>query len=103
MQTVEKGKAALLAGEGLPGLKPGDVLPGRWYEETLEPSGPDARVVARFAGGAPAAVVSAFGRGKALMLGLVRERRLRQPAGGGRTSVLRRPSRLGRRRHARWP
>ena len=69
VQTVEKGKAALLAGEGLPGLKPGEVLPGRWYEETLEPSGPGARVVARFASGAPAAVVSAFGKGKTLVLG----------------------------------
>ena len=37
VQTVEKGKAALRAEEGLPGLKPGEVLPGRWYEETLEP------------------------------------------------------------------
>ena len=37
VQTVEKGKAALRAEEGLPGLKPGEVLPGRWYEESLEP------------------------------------------------------------------
>ncbi|HEX9188310.1 MAG TPA: beta-galactosidase, partial [Vicinamibacteria bacterium] len=64
VQTVEKGKAALRAEEGLPGLRPGDVLPGRWYEESLEPLSPGARVVARFASGAPAAVVSVFGRGK---------------------------------------
>jgi len=69
VQTVEKGQAALRAEEGLPGLKPGERLPGRWYEESLEPTGPGARVVARFAGGAPAAVASAFGKGKALMLG----------------------------------
>ena len=69
VQTVEKGKAALRAEEGLPGLKPGEVLPGRWYEESLEPIAPGARVVARFASGAPAAVVSPFGKGKALMLG----------------------------------
>ena len=69
VQTVEKGKAALRAEEGLPGLKPGEVLPGRWYEESLEPIAPGARVVARFASGAPAAVVSTFGKGKALMLG----------------------------------
>jgi beta-galactosidase len=69
VQTVEKGKAALRAEEGLPGLKPGEVLPGRWYEESLEPLAPGARVVARFANGAPAAVASSFGRGKALMLG----------------------------------
>ena len=69
VQTVEKGKAALRAEEGLPGLKPGEVLPGRWYEEALEPIAPGARVVARFASGAPAAVASPFGKGKALMLG----------------------------------
>ena len=40
VQTVEKGKAALRAEEGLPGLKPGEVLPGRWYEESLEPVAP---------------------------------------------------------------
>jgi beta-galactosidase len=69
VQTVEKGQAALLAGEGLPGLKPGERLAGRWYEESLEPTAPGARVVARFASGAPAAVASSFGKGKALMLG----------------------------------
>jgi beta-galactosidase len=68
VQTVDKGKAALVAEEGLPGLAKGDVLPGRWYEESLEPA-PGARVVARFASGAPAAVASTFGKGKTLMLG----------------------------------
>jgi hypothetical protein len=68
VQTVEKGKAALRAEEGLPGLKPGDVLPGRWYEEALDPA-PGARVLARFGNGAPAAVESSFGKGKALVLG----------------------------------
>jgi beta-galactosidase len=68
VQTVEKGKAALVADGGLPGLKEGDVLPGRWYEESLEPAAA-ARVVARFRGGAPAAVSSSFGKGKTLMLG----------------------------------
>ena len=47
----------------------GEKLPGRWYEESLEPTGSGARVVARFASGAPAAVASSFGKGKALMLG----------------------------------
>jgi beta-galactosidase len=68
VQTVEKGKAALVAAEGMPGLVPGERLPGRWYEESLEPIG-GARVLARFASGAPAAVASSFGKGKALMLG----------------------------------
>jgi len=69
VQTVEKGKAALVAVEGMPGLAPGDRLPGRWYEESLEPTASGARVLARFASGAPAAVASGFGKGKALMLG----------------------------------
>jgi beta-galactosidase len=69
VQTVEKGKAALRAGEGLPGLAPGEVLPGRWYEESLEPTAPGARVLARFASGAPSAVASSYGKGKTLMLG----------------------------------
>ncbi len=85
VQTVEKGKAVLLAGEGMPGLKPGEVLPGRWYEESLEPSGPGARVVARFARGAPAAVVSTFGSGKTLVLGsYVSAAYVSQPEASGR-------------------
>jgi beta-galactosidase len=50
-------------------LKPGDVLPARWYEETLEPLSPAARAVATFANGNPAAVMSTYGKGKTLMLG----------------------------------
>ncbi|MFB3825641.1 MAG: beta-galactosidase [Bryobacteraceae bacterium] len=50
-------------------LKPGDRIPARLYEETIEPLGPHARVVARFSGGAPAAVLSTFGRGRMLTLG----------------------------------
>lgn len=53
----------------VPGLKPGEKLSGRLYEETLEPLSPEARIVARWASGAPAAVASSFGRGKTLMLG----------------------------------
>jgi len=69
VQAVEKGRAALRAGDGLPGLSAGEVLPGRWYEESFQPLVPAARVVARFAGGAPAAIESPFGKGKALVLG----------------------------------
>jgi beta-galactosidase len=50
-------------------LKPGEVLPARWYEETLEPISPSARVAATFANGRPAAVLSTYGKGKTLMLG----------------------------------
>jgi beta-galactosidase len=53
----------------LPGLARGEVLPARWYKETLEPLSPGARVVAEFEDGAPAAVMSTFGKGRTLMLG----------------------------------
>jgi hypothetical protein len=70
VQTVAKDTAVLRSdGDGLPGLAAGQALAGRWYEETLEPTAPAARVVARFASGGPAAVVSAFGRGRTLALG----------------------------------
>jgi hypothetical protein len=55
--------------DGLPGLAPGERLPGRWYEESLRPLAPTARVVARFASGAPAAVESSFGAGRSLLVG----------------------------------
>ncbi len=70
VQTVAKDTAALRSdGDGLPGLAAGETLAGRWYEETLEPTAPGARVVARFGSGGPAAVASSFGRGRTLMLG----------------------------------
>ena len=69
VQTVAKGQAALRALDGLPGLRPGELLPGRWYEEGLQPTSPDARVLARFASGAAAAVESRFGKGRTLTLG----------------------------------
>ena len=69
VQTVARGAALLRAEPGFPGLEPGEAVPGRWYEEALEPSSASARVVARFASGAPAAVASSYGRGRTLMLG----------------------------------
>jgi len=53
----------------IPGMRPGDRVAGRLYEETLEPEGNEARVAARFGSGAPAAVVARYGRGRALTLG----------------------------------
>jgi beta-galactosidase len=53
----------------LPGVAAGDVLPARWYKETLEPLSSSARVVAQFADGAAAAVMSSYGKGRTLMLG----------------------------------
>jgi beta-galactosidase len=55
--------------DGLPGLPVGTVLPARWYKETLETASPGATIVARFDDGAPAAVMSSFGKGRTLMLG----------------------------------
>lgn len=70
VQTGEKGLASLRwTGTGSPGLASGSSLRARWYEETLEPLGPQAKVVAEFPGGRPAAVISRFGKGKTLMLG----------------------------------
>jgi beta-galactosidase len=53
----------------IPGVRPGDRLRARWYQETLEPLGPQARVVAQFENGSAAAVLSMYGKGKTLMLG----------------------------------
>ena len=53
----------------LPGVAAGDVLPARWYKETLETASSSARIVARFDDGAAAAVMSQYGKGKTLMLG----------------------------------
>lgn len=70
VQVAARGRSGLRwTGEAIPGMKAGDLLPGRWYEETLEPLSGEARVVARFTGGAAGAVVSRYGRGRTLMLG----------------------------------
>jgi beta-galactosidase len=67
VQSVPGSRTALRWTGGL--LREGDMLAGRLYEETLEPLGERARVVARFADGRPAAVMSSYGRGKTLALG----------------------------------
>ena len=70
VQTGAAGRTELLWDtSAIPGLKPGEVFPARWYEETLEPLGANSAVAARFADGRPAAVLSSFGSGKTLMLG----------------------------------
>jgi len=51
------------------GMKPGDELAARWYEETLMPLRPQAQIVAEFPDGGAAAVLSTYGKGKTLMLG----------------------------------
>ncbi len=68
VQTVQR-PALIWSGSDIPGLKQDDRLTGRLFEETLEPVLPAGRVVARFASGAPAAVIASFGRGKTLTVG----------------------------------
>ncbi|HNY42016.1 MAG TPA: beta-galactosidase [Bryobacteraceae bacterium] len=70
ISTGDKGRTELRwTAVGFPGMKAGDVLPARWYEEVLAPLNPNAKVVAEFAGGRAAAVESRFGKGKTLTLG----------------------------------
>ncbi len=70
VQTGQGGRTVLKwTDDSLPGFAAGETLQARWYEETLEPRGPEARVVATFPAGSAAAVVSTFGKGKTLMLG----------------------------------
>lgn len=60
VETAPGGKTVLL-------FEGGFRVPARWFREVLEPLG--GRVTARFEDGAAAAVESAFGRGKALLVG----------------------------------
>jgi hypothetical protein len=70
VQTGQGGRTELRwATDSIPGIKAGEMIPARWYEETLAPVGPASNVAARFADGRAAAVISAYGRGKTLMLG----------------------------------
>lgn len=70
VQLGAKGRTSLhWTGNELPGMKTGDALAARWFEETLEPLGPQARVIAEYASGGAAAVMSTYGKGKTLMLG----------------------------------
>jgi beta-galactosidase len=69
IRTVPPKTASLVwSGADLPGVKDGERLPGRLFEETLEPIAPRGRVAARGPNG-PAAVMSAYGKGKTLLLG----------------------------------
>jgi beta-galactosidase len=67
---ADRGRTTLKwSGGVLPGIQDGVTIPARWYEETLEPLTPQARVVARFPDGAAAAVLSTYGQGRTLTLG----------------------------------
>lgn len=70
VQTGEKGRTNIRwTSDAVPGVKPGDILPARWYEETLEPLTGEAKVAGEFSQGRAAAILSKFGRGRTLMLG----------------------------------
>jgi len=70
VQVASRGRTSMRFNAGaIPGLKPDENLPGRWYEETLEPAANQARAAAQFGDGSTAAVLSQHGRGKTLMLG----------------------------------
>jgi beta-galactosidase len=69
ISTGEKGRTEIRFTTSFPGIKAGDVLPARWYEEALTPMNANAKVVAEFTGGRAAAVESRFGKGKTLTLG----------------------------------
>ena len=70
VQTGARGSTALVWSDAsIPGIAAGLRVPARWYEETLEPLGTQARVAAHFPDGSAAAVVSTYGKGKTLMLG----------------------------------
>jgi beta-galactosidase len=70
IETAPGGRTAIhWTGNDLPGGSDGTVIPARWYKEALAPVGPNAKVVARFEDDSPAAIMSAFGKGRTLMIG----------------------------------
>jgi len=70
VQTGSGGRTTITwADSGFTPLAAGDAIAGRWFEETLEPTRPTSRVVARFADGRVAAIAAVFGKGRTLTLG----------------------------------
>jgi beta-galactosidase len=69
VQTVPGLRPAMTWTDGTDLLPQGTKIVGRLYEEVLEPLGPQARVVARWTDGQPAAVLSTYGQGKTLAFG----------------------------------
>ncbi len=97
IQTGKEGRTELRwDSDAIPGMKPGDTIPARWYEETLALVGARSRVAARFADGRPAAVVASFGSGKTLLLGLLRQCRLLVETERDGAALLLRVAALGR-------
>lgn len=68
--TPAQGRATLhWTSSSFPLMQPGDSLPARWFQESLAPLSPHARILAEFAPGHPAAIESRFGQGRTLTLG----------------------------------
>jgi beta-galactosidase len=68
IRPVEKAAFVLEAAGELPGMKAGEAVAAEAFEEELEPLA-GARVLARFANGAPAVVARDYGKGKAILIG----------------------------------
>ncbi|MGO8734956.1 MAG: beta-galactosidase [Terriglobia bacterium] len=68
IRPLEKPEVILEPNAGLPGCTPGTRAVAEAFEEELEPL-PGARVLARFADGAPAMVENDYGKGKAILVG----------------------------------
>jgi beta-galactosidase len=68
IRPLERPEVILEANPALPGWTPGMRAGAAAFEEELEPL-PGARVLARFAGGAPAIVEHSYGKGKAILVG----------------------------------
>ncbi len=67
---AKTGKMTIAAADDLlPGLKPGDALDSVFFEEAFDVTDPNAKVLATWADGAPAAVASRFGKGRAVIVG----------------------------------
>ena len=68
IRPVEKPEVILEPDAGLPGCAPGTRAAATAFEEELDPL-PGARVLARFADGAPAIVENSYGKGRAILVG----------------------------------
>ncbi len=68
IRPVEKASIIVAGSSDLSGVGPGGVVTGEAFEEELEPA-PQARVLARFADGAPAMIENSYGKGKAILVG----------------------------------
>lgn len=69
VQSTPSGKVEVVMSTDFAGLKSGEKFEGALFEETLEPTAANGRVVAKFEDGSPAVVAGEFGKGKMLVIG----------------------------------